>query len=163
MVFLRTDKNQQPGDTITLPSKGGTVSFQVTAHSEQPLLSLELIANGRVAGKTNIGSRQYEAKLNLRLLIEKGSWVAARCIEEDQLLSDEQLSRYSRGGSLPEKPCRLRYAHTSPKGDGTNVIDIDIMHIDCLNLTFESGRSSRSDLLGNWANARIIVAGSVLP
>ena len=114
MVFLRTDKNQQPGDTITLPSKGGTVSFQVTAHSEQPLLSLELIANGRVAGKTNIGSRQYEAKLNLRLLIEKGSWVAARCIEEDQLLSDEQLSRYSRGGALPEKPCRLRYAHTSP-------------------------------------------------
>jgi hypothetical protein len=49
------------------------------------------------------------------------------------------------------------------KGDGTNVIDIDIKHIDCLNLTFESGRSSRSDVLGNWANARIIVAGPVLP
>ena len=51
------------------------------------------------------------------------------------------------------------------KGDGAKMIDIDIKHVDCLNLTFESGRGrrSRSDVLGNWANARIIVAGSVLP
>ena len=114
MLFLRTDKNQRPGDTITLSSRGGTVSFQVTAHSEQPLRSLELVANGRLVGKANIGSKQYEAKLSLSLPIEEGSWIVARCIEEDQLLSDEQLNRYSRTGSLPEKPCRLRFAHTSP-------------------------------------------------
>ena len=114
MIFLCTDKNQRPGDTVILPSKGGTVSFQVTAHSEQPLHSLELVANGEVVGQVNIDSKQYEAKLSLSLPIREGTWIAARCIEEDQLLSDEQLSRYSRGGSLPEKPCRLRYAHTSP-------------------------------------------------
>jgi len=97
-----------------LPLKGATVSFQVTARSEQPLRSLELVANGKVVGKATIGSEQYEAKLSLSLPIEEGTWIAARCIEEDRLLSDEQLSRYSRAGSLPEEPCRLRFAHTSP-------------------------------------------------
>jgi len=114
MTFLYTDKNQRPGDTITLPSGGGTVSFQVTAYSEQPLRCLELVGNGRVVGKANIGPKQYEAKLNLSLQIKEGTWIAARCIEEDQLLSDAQLSRYSKTGSLPEKSCRLRFAHTSP-------------------------------------------------
>jgi len=40
--------------------------------------------------------------------------VAARCTEEDQLLSDQQLSRYDGGDTFAEEPCRLRYAHTSP-------------------------------------------------
>jgi len=114
MIFLRTDSNQRPGDTISLPSQGGLVSFQVTAYSEQPLRSLELVANGKVVGAASIGSKQCEAELNLSLPIEEGSWIAARCIEQDQLLSDEQLSRYSKAGSLPEEPCRLRFAHTSP-------------------------------------------------
>jgi hypothetical protein len=126
MILLRTAENQRPGDTINLPSRGGTVSLQVTAHSEQPLRSLELVANGRVVGKANIGPKQYEAKLSLSLPIKEGSWIGARCIEEDKFLSDEQLSRYSKGGSLPEKPCRLRFAHTSPiyvtvGGNGPNV------------------------------------------
>jgi hypothetical protein len=114
MVFLRTEENQRPGDTINLPSGGGTVSLQITAHSEQPLRSLELVANGGVVGKANIGPEQFEAKLNLSLPIREGSWIGARCIEEDGFLSNEQLSRYNKGGSLPEKPCRLRFAHTSP-------------------------------------------------
>jgi hypothetical protein len=114
MIFLRTDKNQRPGDTIALPSGGGMVSLEVTAHSEQPLCSLELVANGRVVGRAKIGPEQYEAKLSLSLAVKEGAWIGARCIEEDGFLSDEQLSGYSRGGSLPEKPCRLRFAHTSP-------------------------------------------------
>jgi len=114
MVFLQTDGNQRPGDTVALSPKGGTVSFEVAAHSEQPLRSLEVVANGKVVGGANIGAKQYEAKLSVSLTIDEGTWVAARCTEQDQLLSDDQLSRYSRGGSLPEEPCRLRYAHTSP-------------------------------------------------
>ncbi|MHC4285719.1 MAG: CehA/McbA family metallohydrolase [Planctomycetota bacterium] len=54
MIFLRTEENQRPGDTINLPSRGGTVSLQVTAHSEQPLRSLELVANGKVVGKATV-------------------------------------------------------------------------------------------------------------
>lgn len=43
------------------------------------------------------------------------------------------------------------------KGDPPKEIDIDIRHVDCLNLIFESsrGRRVRSDVLGNWANARV--------
>ena len=114
MVFLRTDKNQRPGDTVALSPKGGIVSFEVTAESEQPLRSLEIVANGKVVGGANIGVKQYKSKLSVSLAINEGTWVAARCIEEDQLLSDEQLGRYNKGSSLSEEPCRVRYAHTSP-------------------------------------------------
>jgi len=112
MIFLSADKGRQPGDTITLPSSGGQVSFQVKALSEQPLLSLELVANGRIVGKAKIDNRQYEANLKISLPIKEGTWIAARCVEEDRLLSDEKLSRYILPGS--QKPCRLRFAHTSP-------------------------------------------------
>ncbi|UCG46011.1 MAG: CehA/McbA family metallohydrolase [Phycisphaerales bacterium] len=114
MLFLRTGKNQRPGDTIALPSKGGAVSFEATAMSEQPLRSLEIVANGRVVREADIADKQYGAKVTASLVVDEGTWVAARCTEEDQLLSDEQLGRYSKGGSLPEEPCRLRFAHTSP-------------------------------------------------
>lgn len=114
MIFLRTEDDQRPGDTVALPPEGGTVLFEVTARSEQPLRSLEIVANGKVVGSANIGVKQYEARLSVSLAVDEGTWVAARCTEEDQLLSNEQLSRYTRPGSLPEEPCRLRYAHTSP-------------------------------------------------
>jgi hypothetical protein len=114
MIFLHTDDNHRPGDTIALSSQGRTISFHVTARSQQPLTSLELVANGRVVGRAEIDPGQHRAKLRLSMPIEQGSWIAARCMEKDRLLSDEQLSRYSRPGSLPEEPCRLRYAHTSP-------------------------------------------------
>ncbi len=40
-------------------------------------------------------------------------------------------------------------------GDPPQTVDIDIRHVDCLYLSFESdkGRRERSDALGNWANA----------
>jgi len=114
MIFLRTYQNHRPGDTIALPSEGQTISLHVTARSQQPLRSLELVINGRVVGRAEIGADQGQAELNLSVPIEQGCWIAARCIEQDQLLSEEQLSRYHRSGSLPEEPCRLRFAHTSP-------------------------------------------------
>ena len=104
MIFLRTDKNQRPRDTITLPSKGGTVSFQVTAHSEQPLRSLELIANGRVAGKTNIGSKQYEAKLNLRLLIEKGLGLPPDVLRNINCFRMNNLAATAEAALSPKSP-----------------------------------------------------------
>ena len=114
MLFLRTEENQRPGDTVALPPEGGTVSFKVTAQSEQPLRSLEIVANGNVVGHANIGAKEYEARLTVSLAVNEGTWVAARCTEEDRFLSDERLSRYKKGGSLPQEPCRLRFAHTSP-------------------------------------------------
>jgi len=112
MIFLQANRNQRPGDTIDLPHKGGKVVFEVTAQSEQPLRSLEIVANGKVVAQASIGAKECVAKLDVLLSIDTGMWVAARCTEEDELLSDEQLSHYRKSGS--EEPCRLRYAHTSP-------------------------------------------------
>jgi len=114
MLFLRTNDNQKPGDTVALPAKGGKVSLEVTAQSEQPLRSLEVVANGKVIAAAELGPKEHEAKLAASLPVEEGTWIAARCTEEDRLLSDEQLKPYARGGSTPEMPCRIRFAHTSP-------------------------------------------------
>ena len=114
MIFLNANEDRRPGDTIALPEKGGALSLRVTAHSEQPLQSLELIANGKVVGKANIAPGRHEAELSLTLPVEEGAWIAARCTEEDRFFSDDQLNRYNKPGSLPENPCRLRFAHTSP-------------------------------------------------
>jgi hypothetical protein len=48
--------------------------------------------------------------------VDEGTWVAARCTDEDQLLSDEELNRYvqGKGTQMPSEPTRLRFAHTSP-------------------------------------------------
>jgi len=44
------------------------------------------------------------------------------------------------------------------KGDPPKTIDIDVRHVECLNLVFESsqGRRRRSDVIGNWADARVV-------
>ena len=114
MLFLRTAAGAQPGDTIALPADGGTVRVEVEALSEQPLQSLEIVFNGRVAGRAVIPSDAHRATLSLDVPVTQGAWLAARCVERDMLLPDEHLSAYTKGGGTPEQPCRLRFAHTSP-------------------------------------------------
>ena len=103
-MFLRTGEDQRPGDTIALPSRGDTVSFVVTARSEQPLRTPEIVVNGKVVAKASIGAKEYKAKLGISLALNAGAWVAARCTEEDQLLSDQQLSCYNGGARLRKSP-----------------------------------------------------------
>ena len=114
MIFLSTQSGQQPGDTITLGPEGGKVTLRVRAVSDQPLRSLEVVANGMVRAHANLTRAQREGELTFSLDIKEGTWVAARCTDEDQLLSDEELGRYTEGGGLPAQPTRLRFAHTSP-------------------------------------------------
>ncbi len=114
MIFLSTQSGQQPGDTITLGPEGGKVALRVRAVSDQPLRSLEVVANGMVRARANLTRAQREGELTFSLDIKEGTWVAARCTDEDQLLSDEELGRYREGGGLPAQPTRLRFAHTSP-------------------------------------------------
>ncbi|MHC4807816.1 MAG: CehA/McbA family metallohydrolase, partial [Planctomycetota bacterium] len=114
MVFLSTESGQRPGDTINLPPEGGKVTFRVRAISDQPLRSLEVVANGLVRAHINFTRSQQEGELTFSLDVNEGTWVAARCTDEDQLLSDEDLGRYKEPGGLPTQPTRLRFAHTSP-------------------------------------------------
>jgi hypothetical protein len=114
MIFLSTQGGQRPGDTIDLRPEGGKVTFHVRAASDQQLRSLELVANGVVRVHANLARSQREGELTSSLDIKEGTWVAARCTDEDRLLSDEELGQYREGGGLPAQPTRLRFAHTSP-------------------------------------------------
>jgi len=116
MILLGTMDDKRPGDTIDLPPEGGKVTFRVEAHSDQPLRTVEIVANGKVKARARLGDAQRESMLTFSLDVAEGTWVAARCTDEDQLLSDEELSRYVQGtgGTFPCEPTRLRFAHTSP-------------------------------------------------
>lgn len=50
--------------------------------------------------------------VQLSALFARGDGTA-RCVEEDQLLSDEQYGPYLSSGRFTEQACRARFAHTS--------------------------------------------------
>ena len=108
MVFLTANGSSEPGDTIALPKSGGAVEVRATAFSDQPLRSLELVANGEVVAS---GVSAVERRLPVR----ESTWIAARATAEDGFLSDEELGRYhTESGRGGERPTRLRYGHTGP-------------------------------------------------
>ncbi len=114
MLFLTAEGQHEPGDTLQLPAEGGTMRLKVRAISDQPLRSLELIANGDVVSRAALEPNTRSAQLSFILKVAQGTWLAARATDEDQLLSEEELKGYSRPGNIRELPTRLRFAHTSP-------------------------------------------------
>jgi len=50
----------------------------------------------------------------LEVSVDAGSWIAARCVARDDLLTDQELAAYQRETNLSEQPSRIRFAHTSP-------------------------------------------------
>jgi len=59
--------------------------------------------------------RHVEGTREIR--IQSGSWIAARCIARDGLLTNDELKAYDGQGSriaFGVAPSRLRFAHTSP-------------------------------------------------
>jgi len=113
MLFLKVDEHG-PGDTIALREGGTEVTIRADALSEQPLTSLEIVSNGKViatAGKVT----GLQAQIVTRMTIREPCWIAARCTERDGWLTDDELAAdHDYGGRMACKPCRLRFAHTSP-------------------------------------------------
>ncbi len=114
MLFLTVDSIRMPGDTIALPSSGGVITCVLRAVSDQPLKTLELVSNGKVLQSLTDLPDPYKAELKAEVPVSQGAWIAGRCTATDELLSDEELSHYVKGGPKPEAPCRMRFAHTSP-------------------------------------------------
>ncbi|MHC4700261.1 MAG: CehA/McbA family metallohydrolase [Planctomycetota bacterium] len=116
MIFLSTKDGRKPGDTIDMPPEGAMVTFRVEARSDQSLRLVEIVANGKVVARSDLTGSQREHALTCSFHVDEGTWVAARCTDEDRLLSDRQLGRYVQGtaGNFPCEPTRLRFAHTSP-------------------------------------------------
>jgi hypothetical protein len=111
VLFLEAESGEKPGDTIALPEGGGKVRVQVTALSDLPVRSLELVVNGEVAFESESLTKN-SGLMGAAWDIKQGSWIAARCTAIDNLLTDEELATYANGER--EQPSRLRYAHTSP-------------------------------------------------
>lgn len=113
VVFLKVEDGG-PGDTVTLSAGGDELKLRAEALSEQPLTSLEIVSNGKVIATADklTGS---QAEIVTRFAVKKPCWIAARCTERDGWLTDEELAAdHNYGGRLPCRPCRLRFAHTSP-------------------------------------------------
>jgi hypothetical protein len=110
MVFL-TVNGKGPGEVIELDAAGGQVTVEAEALADQPLTQFDIVVNGKpVPQRTRIVGKQ--AKLSINVPIREGSWIAARCVDRDELLTDEELSAYDEGRAA--QPTRLRFAHTSP-------------------------------------------------
>ena len=116
MLFLRAETKDGPGDTIGLPRGGGMVNLDVEAITDQSLTTVEIVVNGKVVHSLDIDDAK-RVKRRLAVLVTRGSWIAARCTALDELLSDDELSRYddeNQNRAFPVAPSRLRFAHTSP-------------------------------------------------
>ena len=103
----------RPGDTIAFEAQGGRLHLKATVHSDQPLRSLEIVANGRVIRGGLLKGNLEQTEIESTLEVDAGTWLAVRATAEDRLLSDERLARYRRKID-DQLPCRLRFAHTSP-------------------------------------------------
>ncbi len=119
MVFLTIDEKHRPGDTIALGHQGGKVRIHVEAFSDQPITSVEIVINGKTFSQTRSPRDKDDppskATLSTTVEISEGSWIAARCTDEDRLLRDEEFANHSYGKEPKvRRPCRLRFAHTSP-------------------------------------------------
>jgi hypothetical protein len=67
------------GETVGLPSGGGTVEVEATAESVWPIGRLEVVHDGRVVARES--SRAGSTRLCVRcsLPVERSGWLAARC------------------------------------------------------------------------------------
>jgi hypothetical protein len=113
MLFLEVDR-KEPGETIALAGDGGEVTIRAHALSQQSLTSLEIVSNGKViAAAGAVGG--HRAEISTRFTVREPCWITARATETDNWLGDQELAAdHTYGGNLPCRPCRLRFAHTSP-------------------------------------------------
>lgn len=111
MIFLTVNNKYKPGDTIEFGPGGGEIAAKVEALWDQPIKRVEIIINGKAVGTIHgNGKRRVEADISTTT--GKGIWIAARCIADEMLLSDEELAAYKEGDRA--WPTRTVFAHTSP-------------------------------------------------
>ena len=92
------------------------MALNVSVTSEQVLTAIEIVVNGRVV-KSFEPTDEHEFTGSAELQIARGSWIAARATARDDLLTDKEMALHTNGDrwpKFPERPSRLRFAHTSP-------------------------------------------------
>ena len=67
------------GDTIKMPTTGGTLEIHATAESFWPLGKLEIVYNGHVVASQQASKGSKKLYIKEKLRITKSGWIAARC------------------------------------------------------------------------------------
>ena len=84
------------GDTIKMPSGGGTVEVRAVAESAWNVGELEIVLNGRVVAREVARKGDPKLGVSAKVSVPGSGWIAARC------------------GGLSRTPAQYMAAHTSP-------------------------------------------------
>jgi hypothetical protein len=112
LVTLSVD-GREPGDTVTL-SGPGTVSVQASVRSIFPLRSLEIVLNGEVVARVDVGGGR-RAEISEELTVGASSWIACRAIGVDFHL-DEWGRKVFAHTSPVYVSCGGEWTMTDPEG-----------------------------------------------
>jgi hypothetical protein len=93
-----------PGDDVELPEGGGTIEVNARVRSIFPVHSIEIVMNGEVVARSESGSGGGSLSLRESIVVDRHSWIAARCGGPD----------YFDGGRHVDSWERPIFAHTSP-------------------------------------------------
>ncbi len=74
-----TVEGQSIGDTIDLPSSGGSLHIAALAESAWPIARLEVVFNGRVVASASNEQATSVLHINQTLQVPGSGWIAARC------------------------------------------------------------------------------------
>jgi hypothetical protein len=66
------------GDTVRLPSRGGTLEVEAVARSDAPIHCLQLVERGRVVAEARDALGTRTLTLRARVRVTRNSWIAAR-------------------------------------------------------------------------------------
>lgn len=125
MLLFRSTNGLRPGDSLNV-RKPAKLKFDIEVDSDSPLSTVEIVVNGQVAKSFNIAEGKKKFVATATLEFSQSSWVCARCTDTDKLLTDDELAAYDGPPTkFTQKPCRLRFAHTSPiyiKIDGQDIV-----------------------------------------
>ncbi len=113
MVFLTVNDTLRPGDSLDLGADGGKVSVKIKAVSDQPLTAVEVVMNGEVCAKASLAPDQKSAELETELDIVEGSWIAARAIDDDQMLDEIEIENYKKTFKEPKPSAEMLKAMKS--------------------------------------------------
>jgi hypothetical protein len=94
----------QIGDTIELPTGGGTLAVEALVESIFPIHTLEIVRNGQVVARSEEQAGSRRIALNAQIAVDANSWLALRC----------GGSNYHDMLRFPDVWNRPMFAHTSP-------------------------------------------------
>ncbi len=112
LVTLAVD-GREPGDTVEL-SGPGTVRVEASVRGIFPLRSLEIVLNGEVVAKADVGGGR-EASIGEELRVPGNSWIACRAFGVDYHL-DEWSRRVFAHTSPVYVACAGEWTMTDPEG-----------------------------------------------